>query len=102
MPEWFLVEYACQGGFSEGGRPLAFSWLHNRLEAVSCHILNIRIKKKILNSHRAGYGYFKDGSPENSDLFHCSKAVAFSNDKYNNNYNNYMEILEHVAISKNY
>ena len=37
------------------------------------------------NSHCAGYGYFKDKTPENSDLFHCGKAVAFPNEKYNNN-----------------
>ena len=28
--EWFLVEYPCQGGFSEGGRRLTLSWLHDR------------------------------------------------------------------------
>ena len=50
---------------------------------VLCHILNMHLKTKILNSHCAGYGYFKDGTPENSDLFHCGKAVAFPNEKYN-------------------
>ena len=68
--------------------------------AVLCRILNMHLKMKILNSHCAGYGYFKDGTPENSDLFHCGKAVAFPNEKYNNN--NKMEILGHVAISENY
>ena len=57
------------------------------------------IENENLNSHCAGCGYFKDGTPENSDLFHCSKAVAFPNEKYNNNK---MEILGHVAISENY
>ena len=42
---------------------------------------------KILNSHFAGYEHFKDGLPENSILFHCDKAVAFPNKKYNNNNN---------------
>ena len=65
----------------------------------------MHLKTKILNSHCAGYGYFEDGTPENSDLFHCGKAVAFPNEKYNNNNNNNnnkMEILGHVAISENY
>ena len=39
------------------------------------YILNMHLKTKILHSHCAGY--FKDGTPENSDLFHCGKAVAF-------------------------
>ena len=40
--EWFLVEYPCQGGCSEGGRRLALLWLHDRScpkEAILCHIL---------------------------------------------------------------
>ena len=39
-------------------------------------------KNENLNSHRAGYGYFKGGTPGNSDLFHCGKAVAFPDKKY--------------------
>ena len=30
MSGWFLVEYPCQGGCSEGGCQLALSWLHDR------------------------------------------------------------------------
>ena len=61
----------------------------------------MHLKTKILNNHCTGYGYFKDGTLKNSDLFHCGKAsaVAFPNEKYNNNK---MEILGHVAISENY
>ena len=42
-------------------------------------------ENKLLNSHCTGYGYFKDGTPENSNLFHYGKAVAFPNEKYDNN-----------------
>ena len=28
--EWYLVKYLCQGGFSEGRRWPALSWLHDR------------------------------------------------------------------------
>ena len=56
--------------------------------AFLCHCLNMHLKTKILNNHCAGYGYFIDGTLVNSDLFHCGKAVAFPNEKYNNDNNN--------------
>ena len=83
------MEYPCQGGFSEGGRQLALLWLHNRSRPErSCFVpyFEHAFENENFNSHCAGYGYFKDGSPKNSDLFHCRKVVAFPNKKYNNYY----------------
>ena len=52
-----------------------------RNEVVSCHILYMHLKSKILNSHCTGEGYFKDGSPKNSNIFLCGNALAFPNKK---------------------
>ena len=61
--EWFLVEYPCQGGCSEGGRQLTFLWLHNRSHpkrSCLCHNYNVdSLENKVLNSHRAGHVYSK-------------------------------------------
>ena len=44
-------------------------------EAVLCHILCMYYKTKFLNSHEAGYRYFKDESTVNLDILCCEKAV---------------------------
>ena len=49
----------------------------------------MHLKTKFLTSHCAREGYFKDWSAEKLGIFHCGKAVAFPNEKYNNK----MEIL---------
>ena len=71
------------GRIPEGGRQVALLWLHDRSHPdISCFVpyFEYAFEK---NSRCAGYGYFKDGSPENSDLYHYGKAVAFPNGKYN-------------------
>ena len=60
--EWFLVEYPCQGGCSEGGHRLTLLWLHNLFHPKrSCFVPYIvdALENEVLNSHRAGHVYSK-------------------------------------------
>ena len=52
-----------------------------REEAVLCHILSSHYKTKILNSHRAGHGYYKHHLRVNSDISSFNFAVASPNKK---------------------
>ena len=53
-------------------------------EVVLCHISQLGWKTNFLNSHGAGYRYFKDSSAVDADIACCVKAAAITN-KNNNN-----------------
>ena len=82
--EWFLVDYPCQGGCSEGGRGLALLWLHDRSRHKrSCFVPYIvdALENKVVKCHRAGHVYSEGHLRNNLYISPLNFAVPSRNKK---------------------